>query len=89
MSQIIEDRDVILEKFGETEMEFSSYYKYSFSFEGETKNGEQISASVGGGDSYDIYKRSIDRNKVKLDDLYPSSIEVTKDGKTIASWDGW
>ena len=85
---LIKDEDEILEKFGETEMEFSSYYKFSFSFVGETKNGEHVSASVGG-DSSDIYKITVDTEKVKLDDLYPSSIEVTKDGKTIASWNDW
>lgn len=85
---MIKDKNEILEKFGETEMKFTSYYKYSFAFAGETENGERVSATVGG-DSDDIYKRSIDTNKVKLKDLYPSFIAVRKDNETIASWDNW
>lgn len=45
----------ILEKHGNTEMVFRSYYKYMFTYEGETPNGDKIYAHCGGNHD-DIYR---------------------------------
>jgi hypothetical protein len=48
-------KEQFIEKYGDVEMHFTSYYKYTFSFEGKTPNGETIKASVGGS-ADDIYR---------------------------------
>jgi hypothetical protein len=46
----------VLEKYGEVELEFSSYYKYSFTYVGETEEGEKVKA-VAGGNKNSVYRQ--------------------------------
>ena len=57
------------ELYGDVEVEFNSYYKYTFEFRGETKTFEPVSISFGGC-SDEIYKESIEAGeKVKVRDI--------------------
>jgi hypothetical protein len=54
-----------LDLYGDTEMQFSSYYKYSFTYKGVAADGMEILARVGGS-SDDIY-----RYEVLVTDRFP------------------
>ena len=57
------------ELYGDVEVKFNSYYKFTFEFRGETKTFETISISFGGG-ADDIYKESIEAGEtVKVKDI--------------------
>jgi hypothetical protein len=47
-----------LEKYGEVELSFTSYYKFSFTFAGEAEDGALITASYGGS-SDDVYRYAV------------------------------
>ena len=52
------------ELFKDCQLQFSSYYKYSFSFAGSLPE-KNLTISVSyGGDSYDIYRYEVTRNKL-------------------------
>ena len=53
------------EKFKGAKVKFSSYYKYTFTFEGQTEDGYSIQCKFGG-DSEDIYKFDVDTNEVNF-----------------------
>ncbi len=64
------------ELYGDVEVEFTSYYKYSFSFRGKTPDGNTVVVSIGGS-SDDIYKLDVEAGeKVKVRDMYPSYAAV-------------
>lgn len=64
-------RNEFIEKYGEVEVTFSSYYKFSFHFKGEAENGDVIKVSVGG-NSDDIYKFDVTAdNPVTIASLDP------------------
>lgn len=42
----------IIEKYGEVALRFRSYYKYTFTYEGEAPDGTLIIASYGDSDIY-------------------------------------
>lgn len=72
-----------LEKYGNVLVTFSSYYKYSFTYKGTLEDGSYIEVRVGG-NSDDIYRFEVFADKEKtIDDLYPYSGQVFKDGKEI------
>jgi hypothetical protein len=79
-----ETLDSIIEKYNDlVKLKFSSYYKYSFSFRGNTEDGLEIYASVGGS-ADDIYKFSVDANTEEtLKSLLPNYISVKKDGQML------
>ncbi len=57
------------ELYGDVEVVFNSYYKFTFEFRGVTKNHETLSISFGGC-SDDIYKEEIEAGeKVKVKDI--------------------
>jgi len=61
-------REFIL-KYGEVEVQFEGYYKFTFTFGGITKDGESLTVDIGGG-SDDIYRLSIKANEYyKIKDL--------------------
>lgn len=79
-------KEQMLEKYGEVEVSFDSYYKYTFYFTGEHE-GKTIDVSVGG-DSDDIYKFNVSRNaKYKIKDL-PTIVylDVTEGKNFIESY---
>jgi hypothetical protein len=51
-------KEQFLEKYGDVRMYFTSYFKYTFSFEGKTPNGEILKASIGGNPD-DIYRLEV------------------------------
>lgn len=78
-------RDAILAKYGDVELFFTSYYKYSFGFEGVADDGLKIYMSIGG-DSGDIYRFSVSRDEPKkLKDMEWSFARVTDGDRAI--WD--
>lgn len=57
--------DELIKKYGDIEVSFTSYYKYSFAF----KSADGKYEITVGGDSSDIYKFDVDTRPVKLRDL--------------------
>jgi hypothetical protein len=53
-----------IEKYGEVEVKFHSYYKYSFMFKGVTDDGDTIFVSVGGDSDY-IYRLEVGANTIE------------------------
>jgi len=53
------------EKFRDAKVKFSSYYKYTFNFEGKTEDGFKIQCSFGG-DSEDIYRFDVNTNEISF-----------------------
>jgi hypothetical protein len=79
----------IKEKYGNVKLKFNGYYKYSFSFTGETEDGEQIYASIGG-NADEIYNLDVNAEKEEsINSLCPNYISVSKDGKGIVDWNCW
>ena len=67
-----------LDKYGDIEVTFSSYYKYSFTFKGTTDAGEELYVSIGG-DSDEIYRMEImadDPESVRSLDPYQGSVRI-------------
>lgn len=76
-------RQEFLEKYGDVEVTFFSYYKYTFTFTGETPDGHEISVGYGG-HSDDIYRYEVfsgETGTVSSIDPYQGS--VYKDGTLI------
>lgn len=61
--------------YGDIEVAFESYYKYSFSFKGTTPEGYTILVSVGGS-AEDIYRLEVGTEKKSIKTLDPSSGDV-------------
>jgi len=74
--------------YGDVEVEFVSYYKYSFTFSGVADDGTRIVVSVGGC-ADDIYKMDVTAGeKVKVEDLYGSyGAAYDKDVEVGASYE--
>ena len=79
-----ETLESIIEKYNDlVKLKFSSYYKYSFSFVGETADGLNFYVSVGGS-ADDIYRFDVSADKVEtLKSLDPNYISVKKNGEVI------
>jgi len=57
------------ELYGDVEVEFSSYYKYTFNYRGQTDDFKTVSISFGGC-ADDIYKQEVEAGeKVKVKDI--------------------
>ena len=78
-----------LEVYGEAKVIFTSYYKYSFNFEGEF-NGKSIYVSVGE-NADDIYKFDVTAGKEYAVKELGMSYAKVKEGETIIAefTDGW
>jgi hypothetical protein len=68
------------EKFKDAKVKFTSYYKYTFHFEGQTEDGYTLSCSYGG-DSDDIYRFDVDTNEVSFNNAGEWKHVTVKDGK--------
>lgn len=79
--------DEIIEKWGDTILWFSSYYKYNFTFVGDGENGERIVADIGG-TADDIYKEEISANESRMlgSGEWESIWVRDRYGNTIAEW---
>lgn len=84
------NREKIIEQYGNVELKFSSYYKYTFTYVGICeKTGATVSADYGG-DFDDIYRFEVDADVTyRLDRLEFDVINVSKNGETLASWDNY
>ncbi len=51
-------RDEFIEKYGDVEVFFNSYYKYTFTYKGTLPDGKVITVGYGG-DSSEIYRYSV------------------------------
>ena len=74
----------MLEKYGEIELSFSSYYKYCFSF--IYKNEDLTISGYYGGNDGDIYRYSLNFDtKIKVKDYQDSlnSLRITKGDELV------
>jgi hypothetical protein len=68
------DRQKLEERYGKVKLVFNSYYKYTFTFIGES-DGDIIAAHVGG-DADEIYKENVNNKPVTIEELMPYSVYV-------------
>lgn len=80
------DNTEMLKLYGEVPMQFTSYYKFSFTYMGMTADGKELMAFVGGG-ADDIYKMDVNTDSVPLKYLFPYMVYL--DGKELWSDMGW
>lgn len=67
----IDGKEDFLKIYGDEKVTFSSYYKYTFTYRGETDLGVTLIVSTGGS-SEDIYKMNVANNDVTtIRDLDP------------------
>lgn len=79
----------IVEKYGDVELKFHSYYKYSFMYKGMAADGCEVLAWVGG-DHNDIYKMDISIDDVEsLKSLWPNLVQIKRDGEEVASFNNY
>jgi hypothetical protein len=81
-----------ISKYGETEMHFHSYYKYSFSYTGKTPDGLTVNMSYGGS-SDDVYRYEVGAgSNGKLSGMEISSAIVYNDKHELVDqleYQGW
>jgi hypothetical protein len=77
-------KDDFMAKYGDVEVTFSSYYKYTFMYEAVLDNGHTLTVSIGG-NADDIYRMDVANNEtLSLYSLDPYAGEVTgSDGKIV------
>lgn len=74
-------RKEFIEKYGDVEVKFSRYYKYTFSFSGKTEDGANIHVSYGGNHD-DIYRFGVEADlPVKIKDMDPHAGVVERNGE--------
>lgn len=80
-------KEEFLQKYGDVEVIFEHYYKYTFSFSATLPDGSKLSVDIGGVVS-DIYKKDICANSPeKVSILDPCSGSVyDKTGKEVDSF---
>lgn len=73
--------------YGDVEVTFSSYYKYSFTYVGTAPDGTQISVSYGGC-ADDIYRHEVCNNdKCKVGRVKEwNYVSATKDGAEVFTY---
>ena len=78
-----------IEKFGQAKVKFLSYYKYSFTFSGQTEEGNKIHVTVGGS-SDNIYKFVVDVNEfyTVVGMAIKSGVVELETGETV-EYSGW
>jgi hypothetical protein len=84
------NREDFLDKYGEVYVEFSSYYKYSFTYGADISEGRLIVSF--GGNADDIYRESVTaREPVTVKSLDINFGCVRKDGEEVCSFyeEGW
>ena len=76
-------RAEFFEKYGQVEVTFSSYYKYTFTYIGQLPDGATVTVGYGGA-SGEIYKYDVkagDKESILSLDPYCGSVE--RDGVTV------
>lgn len=51
-------REEFYEKYGDVKVKFSSYYKYTFTYEATLPDGNRLTCGYGG-NHYDIYRHNV------------------------------
>ena len=70
------------EMFGDAELRFTSYYKYSFSFHGDYGGYSIVTGMGGSGD--DIYRLEVDNEPTPFSSVDKwNFVNVSKDDKTV------
>jgi len=90
MSEMLTDEDV-LERYGEIDLTFTSYYKYVFSYIGSAPAGVTIHADYGG-DADDIYRHAVgnnDKQKVGLPSESWNRLVIKKGDEIIYEYGGF
>lgn len=77
-----------IDKYGKIPLVFSNYYKYSFGFVGMAPDGARIYMSIGG-DSGDIYRLNIGRDKEFFLDQYCNYARITMNEEEIFSYSNY
>jgi hypothetical protein len=73
-------------KYGDVRVRFVSYYKYTFTYQGEAANGDIVSVGFGGS-SDDIYRWEVTANaETTVAELYPYTGYVTRYGETVEAF---
>lgn len=79
-------KEEFIEKYGNVEVKFSSYYKYVFTYEAILPDSKVISVGYGGGGE-DIYRHEVESGKkVTIGLLCPHMGSVCENGKDIESF---
>ena len=77
----------LLSQYGDIELKFSSYFKYSFTFTGQIGD-IRIEATIGGS-SDDIYRLDIDADQIMtIRMLDARMVSIYKGGQLIAEYYG-
>ena len=64
-------REEFMEKYGDVMVVFDGYYKYTFTYKGDTQDGLTVYVSCGGS-ADEIYRREVVPDKEeRVEDLYP------------------
>jgi hypothetical protein len=85
MKPITLTEEGLLEKYGEIEVKFIYYYKYTFTFIGDFE-GKTIQVSVGGSGD-DIYRFEVEAEKqYKVKDLGVTSAGITENEQVIEEY---
>jgi hypothetical protein len=83
------NKDEVMAKYGDVPMTFTSYYKYSFSFAGQSEDGTFVSCSFGG-DSDEIYRFEVTPDTTMfLKDGEWNYASITKDGNELWCEHNW
>lgn len=76
-------REEFITKYGDVEVKFSSYYKFTFVFASRLDNGDYIRVEVGG-NSDDIYRYEVAcDSEQSIASLDPYSGGVYRDGNEV------
>ena len=80
------ERKEFIEKYGDVEVTFSHYYKYTFTYATELQDGSKLSVGFGGHHD-DIYHAEVSNNDKQLvRNLDPYIGSVYKDGGKVCSF---
>jgi len=77
-------KEDFIKQYGETYFQFSSFYKFSFNFTGETVDGKHILLMMGGNPD-DIYRVEVSHEE-SLNDLVKAfgEIEIIVNNETLS-----
>lgn len=76
-------RKEFMDKYGEVEVRFRSYYKFTFYFNAELEDGATLSVGVGGS-ADEIYREEVAADTAgKVAGLFPYCGSVYKDGERV------
>lgn len=79
-------KDQFIEKYGDVLVEFSNYYKFTFTYIATLPDGASITVDMGG-DSAEIYRHEVVPNlKTPIRSLDPYSGFVCMNGEMIESF---